>query len=60
VSIMPHDEIERAVAQHYLLSCSANNALICDWIVRELQDEHPMVLRLGQEWSPLLKFAEAD
>ncbi|WP_122533049.1 NACHT domain-containing protein [Pseudomonas viridiflava] len=59
-SIMPHDEIERAVAQHYLLSCSANNALICDWIVRELQDEHPMVLRLGQEWSPLLKFAEAD
>ncbi|MFW3166897.1 NACHT domain-containing protein [Pseudomonas syringae pv. syringae] len=59
-STTPYDEIEKDIAQHYLLNCSADNAQICAWIVRELQSEHPFVLRLGMDWSQLLKFSEMD
>ena len=59
-SITRNDEIEREIAQHYLLSCGADNAQICAWIARELQSEHPFVLRLRQDWSQLLKFSEVD
>lgn len=59
-SIAPYEEIEKDIAQYYLLSCSADNAQICEWIVHELQSEHPFILRLGQDWNPLLKFSEVN
>ncbi|RUT42304.1 hypothetical protein WG29040_01540 [Pseudomonas sp. PAMC 29040] len=59
-TIERYDEIEKEIAQHYLLSCSADNAQICAWIVRELQSEHPFVLQLDLDWSQLLKFSEMD
>lgn len=58
--ISGYDEIEKEIAQHYLLSCSADNAQICAWIAHELRSEHPFVLRLGLDWSQLLKFSEKD
>lgn len=58
--ITRYDEIEKDIAQHYLLSCNADNTQICAWIARELQSDHPFVLRLGLDWSQLLKFSEMD
>lgn len=59
-NITSYEEIEKDIAQHYLLSCSAENEQICGWIARELQSEHPFLLRLGADWSQLLKFSEVD
>lgn len=59
-SIRRHDEIEKEIAQHYLLSCSADNEQICAWIAHELQSDHPFVLRMGRNWAPLLKFSEMN
>ncbi|MCU1720920.1 NACHT domain-containing protein [Pseudomonas sp. 5P_5.1_Bac1] len=55
-----YGEIEKEIARYYILSCSAKNRKICAWIVNELQSEHPYVLRMGEDWSQLLKFAEMD
>jgi len=55
-----HDEIEKDIAQLYLLSCSPDNTQICAWISRELQSEHPFLLRMGKDWSQLLKFSEVN
>lgn len=55
-----HDQIDKEIAQKYLMSCDANNPDICKWILTEIKSDHPFIMNFSHDWEWLLKFSETN
>ncbi|MGE5501790.1 MAG: NACHT domain-containing protein, partial [Ignavibacteriales bacterium] len=52
--------IDFQIADQYLRSCSPRHAELHDWVLEELQNDHPFVAMHSSSWAFLLPFCQAN